>query len=476
MYTVTVETKLKLTLGGILVAGIGGGVYFRHCVKLLDGELNQAAGQMAEKLALAGNLKAAANIMRTGQRGLLLNALEHDEAGAEATRKDYQRKTDSAVALVEQLRKMPLGAGEKGELDAVESAIRQHAGCFRQVSDFCAAGKTDEAGKLYKDIGAPAGAAMELRASELMASVMGEMKDTAARGADAIREADWMAVATPVLWVVVLSFAMWVVHDIGRKLRLMARRLLEGFGQVEGAAGRLSQSSQSLAQGAAEQSTSLAETSPVMEQAVAATQSNAENARAASAVMATVDERVREGNRTLDQMTACMAGITASGAKISRIIRVIDELAFQTNILALNAAVEAARAGEAGLGFAVVAGEVRNLAQRSAQAARDTGELIESSISQSGQGAGRLQEVARAIHAVTQSAAQARQLIGQVDLTSGEQTQRIGRISDAARQIERVTQQSSALSEQNAATSRELAAQAVAMRSIVEELEVLVGR
>src|SRR5205085_5826691 len=113
------------------------------------------------------------------------------------------------------------------------------------------------------------------------------------------------------------------------------------------------------------------------------------------------DHRIMEGNRTLEQMVASMSDITSSSGKISKIIKVIDEIAFQTNILALNAAVEAARAGEAGMGFAVVADEVRNLAQRSAQAAKDTACLIEDSIAKSNDGKTKVDQVAAAILEIT---------------------------------------------------------------------------
>src|SRR5207302_988806 len=160
-------------------------------------------------------------------------------------------------------------------------------------------------------------------------------------------------------------------------------------------------SSQALAQGASEQAASLEETSASSQEINSTTQRNAENSRTAAGLTAQVDEQVKSANQTLAQMLSAMGEISGSSQKISKIIRVIDEIAFQTNILALNAAVEAARAGEAGLGFAVVADEVRNLAQRSAQAAKDTAALIEDSILKSGEGSKKLGEVAGSIRAIT---------------------------------------------------------------------------
>src|SRR5262249_43417277 len=133
-------------------------------------------------------------------------------------------------------------------------------------------------------------------------------------------------------------------------------------------------------------------------------------------------------NRALDSMVTAMAEINTQSDKISKIIKVIDEIAFQTNILALNAAVEAARAGEAGTGFAVVADEVRNLAQRCAQAARDTAALIEESIAKSNDGKVRMDEVTASIKLVTDEAAKVKMLVDEVNLGSGEQTRGIEQI------------------------------------------------
>jgi methyl-accepting chemotaxis protein len=154
---------------------------------------------------------------------------------------------------------------------------------------------------------------------------------------------------------------------------------------------------------------------------------------------------------------------------------VIDEIAFQTNILALNAAVEAARAGEAGMGFAVVADEVRNLAHRSAQAAKDTASLIEDSISRSGEGGIKLDQVSHSIQEITDSSTRVKALIDEIAVGSDEQTRGIQRIATAVSQMQHITQRNAASAEESASAGEELAAQAQCLYSIVERLNLLVG-
>jgi methyl-accepting chemotaxis protein len=175
-------------------------------------------------------------------------------------------------------------------------------------------------------------------------------------------------------------------------------------------------------------------------------------------------------------MLASMKEINGSSEKIARIIKVIDEISFQTNILALNAAVEAARAGEAGMGFAVVADEVRNLAQRCAQAARDTAGLIEESIRTSTSGSARLNDMAEVIRGITTSSAEVGRLIDEVNHGSQEQARGVEHIASTISQVEQVTQQTAAAAEQSAGAAGSMDAQARTMKETVDELVTVVGR
>ena len=170
-----------------------------------------------------------------------------------------------------------------------------------------------------------------------------------------------------------------------------------------------------------------------------------------------------------------MDEINASSQKISKIIQLIDEISFQTNILALNAAVEAARAGEAGMGFAVVADEVRNLAQRCAQSAKDTSSLIEDSIAKSGEGRNKVNHVAGAIRTITDETLKVKALVDEVRAGSHEQARGIEQISMAIVQMERVTQTTAAAAEESAAAALELNTQAGGLQQVVKRLTAMVG-
>jgi methyl-accepting chemotaxis protein/methyl-accepting chemotaxis protein-1 (serine sensor receptor) len=284
-----------------------------------------------------------------------------------------------------------------------------------------------------------------------------------------------LTVGMTILALAVGVVVFWIVRKATASLMALSTRMADSAAHVENAAKQVSAASQSLAQGASQQAASLEETSASTEEIASITRKNADHASEVAGLMQQTQEDSTESNRTLDRMVEKMKEIDASSHKIARIIKVIDEIAFQTNILALNAAVEAARAGEAGLGFAVVADEVRNLAQRCAQAARDTAALIEESIATSGDGNARLDQMAGAVRSMTQSAVRVKSLVDEVNLGSQEQARGMEQISRAILQMEQVTQKTAAGAQQSASAGTELDGHATALRSLVHEMREMVG-
>jgi methyl-accepting chemotaxis protein len=266
-----------------------------------------------------------------------------------------------------------------------------------------------------------------------------------------------------------------IVRSINRELGQAVQELGEGAEQLAGAASQVSSSSQSLAQGSSEQAASLEETSASSQEIKSMAHKNSENTAMVAGLVSSSQQKFVATNQALEQTVGAMGEINAQSGKISKIIKVIDEIAFQTNILALNAAVEAARAGEAGMGFAVVADEVRSLAQRCAQAAKDTAALIEESIAKSNAGKTKVDQVAGAIRVITEESSKVKTLVDEVNFGSQEQAKGIEQIGRAISQMENVTQKSAAGAEECASAAEQLSAQSQTLKDIVARLKAMVG-
>jgi methyl-accepting chemotaxis protein/carbonic anhydrase len=282
----------------------------------------------------------------------------------------------------------------------------------------------------------------------------------------------WLGLAATALGA---ALAFIIARSITGPMKAIATNLASGADQTSAAAAQVSEASQSLAEGASEQAASLEETSSSLEEITSMTKRNAESAAQTKTIAGQTRAAADSGATDMAEMKQAMDAIKVSSGEIAKIVKTIDEIAFQTNILALNAAVEAARAGEAGAGFAVVAEEVRNLAQRSAVAARETAAKIEDSVSKSEHGVRISGKVAESLQQIVEGARTMDSLVGEIATASQEQTQGIGQVNMAVSQMDKVTQGSASNAEETAAAAEELNAQALSLQESAANLQRMVG-
>jgi hypothetical protein len=279
---------------------------------------------------------------------------------------------------------------------------------------------------------------------------------------------------TLVVCVLVGAWTVYTGTALGNKLKSVVGDVNAGTGQVTVASRQISAASQSLAKGASEQAASLEETSSSLEEMTSMTATNAAHASQATALSKEARAAADKAAADMRQMASAIEAIKGSSGEIANIIKTIDEIAFQTNILALNAAVEAARAGEAGLGFAVVAEEVRSLAQRSAQATKETAKKIEGSITHTAHGVQISSQVSASLQQIVLKIQEVDRLVAEVASASNEQSDGVRQINSAVSQMDKVTQSNAANAELTASSSEELRTHANRLQDSVLELRALV--
>ncbi len=277
------------------------------------------------------------------------------------------------------------------------------------------------------------------------------------------------------LALLAVGLVQWISRRIRRPLETAVQRMHAFVGQTTIASRQIAASGQQLASGASQQAASLEETSASLEEMSGMTKRNAESAQTAKNLAGQARTVVDAGAVSMRQMTSAMDGIKTSSAEIAKIIKTIDEIAFQTNILALNAAVEAARAGEAGAGFAVVAEEVRALAQRSATAARETAHKIEAALIKSDEGARTSADVAGVLNKIVEQVRNMDALVGEIANASAEQSQGIDQVNRAVSEMDKITQANAASAEESASAAQGLSSQSAELRELVDGLGGLVG-
>ena len=460
-----------LMLGLQLVCNVASFVMIRSSQAKLDQSINITG----RKRYLASQANTASFQMMSLERGSVLAAVVGDKATSDADQQEFQNPQQRLRASLAELQKFTETASTTAKLQRLSADAATAAQAQEELQQAMAKQQMDAALSIFAQKVQPSLEEIGRQASDLVDHENAELNSFAQASAASAQGATLLTIVLGLVALLTGAGMLWVVHSANQSLRHLGGQLSESAAQVAGAASQVSGSGQTLARGASEQAASLEETSASTEEIASITRKNADAAQEVAGLMRQSAEHSVEVNQTLDRMIDKMKEIDASSNKIARIIKVIDEIAFQTNILALNAAVEAARAGEAGLGFAVVADEVRNLAQRCAQAARDTAALIEESIETSRDGNSRLDRMATAVRGMTDSAVRVKTLVDEVNLGSQEQARGMEQISRTVLQMEKVTQQTAAGAQQSASAGTELNGYAAQLRGLMQEMQQMVG-
>ncbi|MBI5585189.1 MAG: chemotaxis protein, partial [Deltaproteobacteria bacterium] len=312
---------------------------------------------------------------------------------------------------------------------------------------------------------------------ELVKMANARLEKTEAAASDTVRNRTILLIAIGTTAVALSLFLTWffVEFRVVRKMNNVISGLQGSVREVSQVAANVSSASQQLAAGASEQAAGLEETSSSMEEMSSMTRQNADNAQQAHALMTETTQVVDDANQSMTELTKSMKDISAASEETAKIVKTIDEIAFQTNLLALNAAVEAARAGEAGAGFAVVADEVRNLALRAATAARNTADLIESTVNKTRNGSLTVDRTNEAFTRVAAGAKKVGELVGDISAAIHEQNEGVHQINKAVSEMDTVVQKNAAGAEESASMAEEMNAQAELLKGYLTELLAMMG-
>ena len=435
--------------------------YFQHAK---DGKANVGSVVKSKK---TGNPIAAvcAPIMKDGKfAGTVVLALKIDYLSEKVTEKvgqtGYGFMADQTGLIIAHPDKANILSLNITTLNGMEEISKMMIAKQKGVHDY-----------VYKGINKIAGfAPIELTGWSVCLT---QNSDEFLSAAHSIR--NFIVIAVIIFLALTIVAVTFFARSISVPIKSAVNQMGEAAHQVAAASTQVSASSQSLAEGASEQASALEETSSSLEEMSSMTKQNAGNAAQADSLMKQANQVVQKANDSMESLTRSMREITAASEETSKIIKTIDEIAFQTNLLALNAAVEAARAGEAGAGFAVVAEEVRNLAMRAADAAKNTAGLIEGTVKKIKDGSALVAKTNEAFAEVAVSASKVGELVGEIAAASQEQAQGIDQINKAVVEMDKVTQQTAANAEESASASEEMNAQAEQMKSISSVLVNIIG-
>jgi methyl-accepting chemotaxis protein len=447
--------------------------------RILAGRLNDRVAELANvsgrSMQLAGEVQYLAADIKASQRQVIILAAKQQMNALHDQVRALEGDTRQLLDRLDEIQRISRRGEARASAQEAKTAIQRWLGDdWAKTRDLAERSQTLDAVEASER-----GRTLLDQAGSLAATIVKlettSFQENNEEAKDAYRALQMLSIITLLVGIVIAIGVAYLVHSVHATLKSSAAKLSAGAEMVVAAAGQMSSASQGLSQSATEQAASLEETSASVEQLALMTRKNAEATAEVVGHLAEVDARATDSNQALHDMVAAMAGIQDSSRQVSKIIKTIDEIAFQTNILALNAAVEAARAGSAGMGFAVVADEVRSLAQRSAQAAQDTTDLISQSISRAQSGTDTVQRLTASIASITQSVGNVKRLADDVSIASRQQAAGIEQVSKAVVELEKSTQAIAGTAEEGAAASEELNAQSETVMGVVCQLELLVG-
>lgn len=473
MKTLTIAQRLLLGFGLLLVLNIAASVLSVVRLREIRGDVVSISESSLPSLQITSHILRDVLMYR-----IYVN--RHMLSEDDAEMKELDAKCDEiahgVLQSIQKYHKYVETPEEQALYAKVEPTLNAYRDVAKRVRALSREHKPADALALAKGEGAVTYAAFEKAVTDLANFVEKSADEEAAQIAAAAQTSLNITVTlSAISLVAALACGFFITRSINSVLQGMAGTLDDASAQVSSAASQVSSASQSLAEGSSEQAASLEETSASLEEMSSMTKRNTDSAQQAKNLSGQTRNAADQGSRQMEEMHQAMDGIKASSDEIAKIVKTIDEIAFQTNILALNAAVEAARAGEHGAGFAVVAEEVRALAQRSAQSAKETATKIETAIEKSGQGVQISSGVVKALGEIVEKARQVDEIVGEIARASQEQDSGIGQINTAVSQMDKVTQSNASGAEETAAAAEELNAQAAMLSDTIRELRTLVG-
>jgi methyl-accepting chemotaxis protein/methyl-accepting chemotaxis protein-1 (serine sensor receptor) len=475
MKHLTLRSRLRACFGALFFVAALAIASLPWLANRLSGELEQVANGPTKKLDRLGELILVSDTVRISGRNIIVYSFIHETDVLRTEVGKYETSAKRVAGLIAELHGLMTTDAERAVLDRMDTNMATWLSTTDKVNGMALAGQPAEASSYSAKHTRPFAQGFDKAKIELL-----DMQRQALQAAGLKMQSYrawtfWLSAAGAALAVMVAAFVLVVIGRLDRNLRGVIQELNSGAKQMLAAGTQISEASQSVARVASQQAASLEETAASAEEISSISRQNADSATDAASVVVAVDLHAHEGNTAIHALTSSMDEIGASSERISKILRVIDEIAFQTNILALNATVEAARAGESGLGFAVVADEVRSLAHRSAQAAKDTTALVEDSLAKSGSGRECVRQVTAVFQEISGGTGKLKALIDNVKAGSKEQAHGMTQIATAVSQMDQALQATAASAKESVSASTEMSEHSDVVAQVAERLAQMVG-